>query len=94
MLLRTIENSDSLNMWGYSKCCPNFKFKEKINSMGIWGGLLLFGLELLQIVLVILPAEPLEILAGMCYGPIGGTLSGSKSSSFLVSFVVLAFLFC
>lgn len=32
MLLRTIENSDSLNMWGYSKCCPNFKFKEKINK--------------------------------------------------------------
>ena len=50
------------------------EFKEKINNMGIWGGLTLFGLELLQIVLVILPAEPLEILAGMCYGKIGGTL--------------------
>ena len=31
-------------------------------------------LQLLQIVLVVLPGEPLEILAGMCYGPIGGTI--------------------
>lgn len=49
-------------------------FKEQINEMGIMGGLLLFGLELIQIILIILPAEPLEVLAGMCYGPFWGTL--------------------
>ena len=32
MRLRTIENNDSLNMWGYSNTIPNFKFKEKLNK--------------------------------------------------------------
>ena len=49
-------------------------FKDKINSMGFLGGLMLFGLELIQIVLIVLPAEPLEVLAGMCYGTLGGTI--------------------
>lgn len=49
-------------------------FKEKITNSGISGGLMLFGLELAQIFLVILPGEPLEILAGMCYGSIWGTI--------------------
>lgn len=49
-------------------------FKEQINNMGFMGGLMLFGLELAQIVLIVLPAEPLEVLAGMCYGTWGGAL--------------------
>ena len=36
--------------------------------------LTLFGLQVAQIFLFILPGEPLEILAGMCYGGIGGTI--------------------
>ena len=50
------------------------QFKEQINNMGVTGGLMLMGLELLQIILVVLPAEPLEVLAGMCYGTWGGFL--------------------
>ena len=49
-------------------------FKEKIDSMGISGIFLLFGLQILQILLVILPGEPFEVLAGMCYGAWGGAL--------------------
>lgn len=49
-------------------------FKEKITNSGIAGMLMLFSLQLAQIFLVILPGEPLEILAGMCYGAIGGTI--------------------
>ena len=49
-------------------------FKEQIGNMGFSGGLMLMGLELLQIILVVLPAEPIEVLAGMCYGTWGGTL--------------------
>lgn len=49
-------------------------FKDKIDSMGIGGILLLFGLQVLQILLVILPGEPFEVLAGMCYGTWGGYL--------------------
>lgn len=49
-------------------------FKEKIDSMGFGGLLLLLGLQVLQILLVVLPGEPFEVLAGMCYGAWGGCL--------------------
>lgn len=49
-------------------------FKEKIDSLGFAGLLLLLGLQILQILLVVLPGEPFEVLAGMCYGAWGGCL--------------------
>jgi len=49
-------------------------FKEKIDNSGIVGILTLFALQFAQIFLVIIPGEPLEILAGMCYGALGGTI--------------------
>lgn len=50
------------------------QFKEKITNSGITGMLILFGLELAQVVLAILPGEPVELLAGICFGPIWGTI--------------------
>ena len=49
-------------------------FKERVDNSGIYGFLTLLGLQIAQIILVILPGEPLEILAGMCYGAVGGTI--------------------
>lgn len=49
-------------------------FKEKIQDSGIAGLAMLFGLEIAQVILAILPGEPIEILAGICYGPIWGTV--------------------
>ena len=49
-------------------------FKERIEELGIWGFLLLFFLQVMQIMLVVLPGEPLEVLAGMCYGTWCGVL--------------------
>lgn len=50
------------------------EFKETITNSGIAGIFMLFVLQFAQIFLVILPGEPLEILAGMCYGSVGGTI--------------------
>ena len=50
------------------------EFKNLVQTTGIYGFLMLFGLQFAQIFLVVLPGEPLEILAGMCYGTIGGTV--------------------
>lgn len=50
------------------------QFKEKITNSGTTGMLILFGLELAQVVLAILPGEPVELLAGICFGPIWGTI--------------------
>ena len=49
-------------------------FKQKVESSGMLGLLLLFGLEVAQIFLFIIPGEPIEILAGMCYGGLWGTV--------------------
>lgn len=49
-------------------------FKEKIQGLGLLEFPILFALEVAQIFLVVIPGEPLEILAGMCYGSIGGTI--------------------
>ena len=49
-------------------------FKEHIANMGFLGYLVLFGLQFAQIFLIIIPGEPIEILAGMCYGGIGGLI--------------------
>ena len=50
------------------------EFKEKITNSGLTGMLILFGLELAQVVLAVLPGEPVELLAGICFGPIWGTI--------------------
>lgn len=62
-------------------------FKEKVASMGWIGLLLLFGLQLAQIFLIVLPGEPMEVLAGMCYGGIGGTLF-ITGSVFLITMLI------
>ena len=49
-------------------------FKNKVNDSGFVGLLMLFGLQVAQVFLIILPGEPIEILAGMCYGGWGGLL--------------------
>lgn len=48
--------------------------KIEIQQNGPNGILLLLGLEVAQIFLPILPGEPIEILAGMCYGTFGGLI--------------------
>lgn len=49
-------------------------FKNHVANLGALGYLALFGLQFAQIFLIILPGEPIEILAGMCYGGIGGLI--------------------
>ena len=49
-------------------------FKQKIDETGLYGFLTLFALQIAQIFLVVLPGEPLEVLAGMCYGAVWGTI--------------------
>lgn len=63
-------------------------FKEKIDDSGIWGFLILLGLQFAQIFLVIIPGEPLEILAGMCYGAVGGTIFALFSVAFSTTIIL------
>ena len=58
-------------------------FKKKVDNSGIMGVLLLFGLQVAQIFLVIVPGEPIEILSGMCYGGLWGTVFIMVSASII-----------
>lgn len=59
-------------------------FRDKIQNTGVYGMLSLFGLQVAQIFLVIIPGEPIEILAGMCYGALGGAIF-IMVSAFIIS---------
>ena len=59
-------------------------FKEKVDNSGMFGLLSLFGLQVAQIFLIIVPGEPIEILAGMCYGGFLGTIF-IMVSAFMIS---------
>ena len=50
------------------------KLEEFINSLGIWGGIVAIVLQILQVVLAVIPGEPVEIVMGVLYGTVGGCL--------------------
>lgn len=64
-------------------------FKEKVENTGIWGMLSLFGLQVAQIFLIIVPGEPIEILAGMCYGGLWGTVFITISAAIISTTIYL-----
>ena len=49
-------------------------FKTVIMGLGVFGYLVLIGLTAVQVFLFLLPGEPIELLAGMCYGAVGGLI--------------------
>ena len=63
-------------------------FKQKVDESGFLGMLMLFGIQFAQIFLIILPGEPLEILAGMCYGSIWGTVFVLASAGIITTAIV------
>lgn len=64
-------------------------FQEKINNSGFLGVLMLFGLQFAQIFLFIIPGEPIEILAGICYGSLWGTVFVMTSAVIISAFIYL-----
>lgn len=69
-------------------------FKNQIEDLGSEGVFIIISLMVVQIFLPILPGEPVEVLAGMSYGPIGGLIIvfvGAFFSSFIIFFLVRKF---
>lgn len=48
--------------------------RQEVADLGVWGGLALLGVQVLQVVVAILPGEPVELAAGAMYGVWGGLL--------------------
>ena len=62
-------------------------FKNKITNSGFIGLLILFGLQFAQIFLFIIPGEPIEVLAGICYGGLWGTVFIMISAAIISAFI-------
>ena len=61
-------------MKGITTAEGRVKFQQKLDGMGMGKFWVLLALQFAQILLVVLPGEPLAVLAGMCYGTVGGTI--------------------
>ena len=50
------------------------KFRLWVDEHGIWGRLAFIGMVIFQIIVAIIPGEPLEIGAGYAFGAVEGTI--------------------
>ena len=69
------------------------EFVDWVRSHGVWGMLVFLGLELFQIVVAVVPGEPVQLMAGALYGPAGGLalcLVGILIGSTMIYFFVRA----
>lgn len=48
------------------------EFSDWVSSLGIWGWLVVLGIQILQIVIAFIPGGAVEIIAGALYGTLGG----------------------
>ena len=70
------------------------EFQKEIEELGFQGVLILLGLIFIQMFVAFLPGEPIELLAGMSYGAIGGLIViyvGVFISTFFIYFLVKKF---
>lgn len=51
------------------------KLKASLQGQGVLGWLTLLGIQVMQIVVAIIPGEPIEVLSGVIYGTFGGLLT-------------------
>ncbi len=47
-------------------------YKQKIDQMGIGGFFVILGVQILQVVVAVIPGEPVELLSGLLFGGIWG----------------------
>jgi len=62
-------------------------FRTWVDSFGIWGRLIFVAMVVLQVIVALIPGEPLELAAGYAFGAVEGTvlsLIGILLGSFLV----------
>ena len=69
-------------------------FEEFVGSLGVFGVLLMLGIQVLQIVVAVIPGEPIELIMGLMYGTWGGlalTLTGILTGSTVIYFCMKRF---
>lgn len=70
------------------------QFREWVNTHGAWGRLAFLGMMMFQVIIAVVPGEPLEIGAGYAFGVVEGTclcLLGTLVSSVIIFLIVKKF---
>lgn len=50
------------------------RFRAWVDGHGIWGRLAFLGMTMLQVIVAVIPGEPMELVAGYAFGSVEGTL--------------------
>ena len=69
-------------------------FTSYVESLGFFGYLMMFGIQVLQVIVAIIPGEPVELMAGALYGGLGGLVTcliGSTLASSVIFIVMRKF---
>lgn len=69
-------------------------FSSRIDELGWLGPFAIIAMAICKVVVIFLPGEPIELLSGMCYGPVFGLIIlyiGYTISSFLIALAVKKF---
>ncbi len=81
-------------IWGVlTRQADRDAFIEYVRGAGAAGLAAFFGLQILQVVVAVLPGEPVELMAGMLYGTWGGLavcLAGAALSTLMIYYCVRA----
>lgn len=64
----------TLLVWKWLSSFSQEGFRDYIRSFGVWGWLVMLGLQILQVFVALIPGELLESGAGYIFGPWGGLL--------------------
>jgi len=84
--------------WPFIQNLKDAEYREGISdwvkSIGFKGVVFLFGIQVLQIFIAVIPGGPIQLMAGMAYGALGGfaiIMAGVIFTSTLVFFLVRRF---
>ena len=88
----------ALVFWPLIKDLQNPEYREMfsawISGLGFKGITILFGIQVLQIVVAVIPGGPVQLIAGAAYGALGGLLiieAGCAFATMIVFFMVKKF---
>jgi uncharacterized membrane protein YdjX (TVP38/TMEM64 family) len=88
----------TLIFWPLIKNLQNPEYREVfsawISGLGFKGITILFGIQVLQIVVAVIPGSPVQLIAGAAYGALGGLLiieTGCAVATMIVFFMVRKF---
>jgi len=70
---------------------PEFRevFSSWVASLGFWGVLMLFAMQVIQVVVAVIPGQPVSLIAGAAYGALNGALILTAGSAFATVLIFL-----